>query len=553
MKIILTILSSLFWVCSMAQFPNTHSQSNGHTKEVFGGAINPQKGLINGRYADTAAANLDYVKDEPGVQIVVGDDIWLRNSTATKWILIATNIISIQNGLISGGVVTWSGTGLIFDVTAATYIKNGSVYVIPSGRVTLLPSDPDNPRIDLIVADTTTNTFSVVTGVASAVPITPQADLFSQIALTTGILLNAGDTIPSDLSSLIIYDENNAPPEWTVSNQLNVVYNKDDGTMPYTGVRDIAVSSYTGGISGLVFQGNAQTVEASKILKFRVKLTDTIPSSNSMVVILYDTSTSKVVSSTGTFKNGFGFRQDDVVDYQNVSIPFTSLGSFADTSFNRILFYFYGTNIAPFYIDRVELQDGIVNIPPQIDYSNKVDSMSKLGDSIYYWIKGVPVLVGSVGSGTGIDSTAYHSLIQAPDSSYYGIKDLQNRVDTIVVVAGDGSGTGGGGSAGVQSIVAGDNITVDNTDPSNPIVSATGGGGGSDSTTASNGLTLVGKDVQLGGTLTKSDTLNAGTNVLNINYSGGNSGVVISSPNGNGVNSVGGGIWWSIYWWCSGN
>lgn len=35
-----------------------------------------------------------------------------------------------------------------------------------------------------------------------------------------------------------------------------------------------------------------------------------------------------------------------------------------------------------------------------------------------------------------------------------------------------------GGSGGVQSIVAGANITVDNTDPANPVVSATGGGGG---------------------------------------------------------------------------
>lgn len=35
------------------------------------------------------------------------------------------------------------------------------------------------------------------------------------------------------------------------------------------------------------------------------------------------------------------------------------------------------------------------------------------------------------------------------------------------------------GNTTVQSIVAGTNVTVNNTDPSNPIVSATGGGGGS--------------------------------------------------------------------------
>ena len=55
-------------------------------------------------------------------------------------------------------------------------------------------------------------------------------------------------------------------------------------------------------------------------------------------------------------------------------------------------------------------------------------------------------------------------------------------------ITGDGTvgnpliAIGGGGGGGIESIVAGDNITIDNTDPLNPIVSASGGGspGGSD-------------------------------------------------------------------------
>jgi len=40
-----------------------------------------------------------------------------------------------------------------------------------------------------------------------------------------------------------------------------------------------------------------------------------------------------------------------------------------------------------------------------------------------------------------------------------------------------GAGSGGSGGGGIQSIVAGTNITVDNTDPLNPVISSTGGGG----------------------------------------------------------------------------
>lgn len=46
-------------------------------------------------------------------------------------------------------------------------------------------------------------------------------------------------------------------------------------------------------------------------------------------------------------------------------------------------------------------------------------------------------------------------------------------------------------SPGVQSVVAGTNVTVDNTDPKNPIVSATGGGGGGGAVDSVNGQTGV--------------------------------------------------------------
>lgn len=52
-------------------------------------------------------------------------------------------------------------------------------------------------------------------------------------------------------------------------------------------------------------------------------------------------------------------------------------------------------------------------------------------------------------------------------------------------------GVPGGGDSGIQSIVAGTNVTVDSTDPYNPIVSATGGGGGGGAVDSVNGQTGV--------------------------------------------------------------
>lgn len=67
-------------------------------------------------------------------------------------------------------------------------------------------------------------------------------------------------------------------------------------------------------------------------------------------------------------------------------------------------------------------------------------------------------------------------------------------------------GGGGGGSGGVQSVQPGTGIAVDNTDPANPIVSATGGGGGGNGTVQ---FVQVGK-LSPGATLTGAEIMGAG-------------------------------------------
>lgn len=57
------------------------------------------------------------------------------------------------------------------------------------------------------------------------------------------------------------------------------------------------------------------------------------------------------------------------------------------------------------------------------------------------------------------------------DSSSFGIKKLDGNVKHVVILA-DGLTGGSGSGTGIQSIQAGTNVTVDNTDPLNPIVSA---------------------------------------------------------------------------------
>lgn len=69
-----------------------------------------------------------------------------------------------------------------------------------------------------------------------------------------------------------------------------------------------------------------------------------------------------------------------------------------------------------------------------------------------------------------------------PDFSKNGGSGLNTVFTDGTTIIGNGLADNplravGGGGSGIQSIVAGTNITVDNTDPLNPIVSSTGGGG----------------------------------------------------------------------------
>ena len=83
-----------------------------------------------------------------------------------------------------------------------------------------------------------------------------------------------------------------------------------------------------------------------------------------------------------------------------------------------------------------------------------------------------------------IDQT-YDGLIKtndenAVDATLKGLQDgAGNNLPIEVSTSGvNFTGTVTGIDTGVQSVVAGTNVTVDNTDPANPIVSAAGGGGG---------------------------------------------------------------------------
>jgi len=104
--------------------------------------------------------------------------------------------------LLTGGA-SWSGTGMVFDLTVLTYQIAGVNYTSAATSVTLAVGDPSDPRFDAIVVDEF-GVVSVITGTPSSNPITPTIP--GEQVLVQYILVNAGAITP-DITDEWVYRE----------------------------------------------------------------------------------------------------------------------------------------------------------------------------------------------------------------------------------------------------------------------------------------------------------------------------------------------------------
>lgn len=107
--------------------------------------------------------------------------------------------------LLTGGA-SWSGTGMVFDVTALTYQIDGINYSSVATTVTLPVGDALNPRFDAIVVDEF-GVVSFISGIPSSNPVTP--NIPGNQVLVQYVLVNAGAIVPN-ITDQWVYRESQA-------------------------------------------------------------------------------------------------------------------------------------------------------------------------------------------------------------------------------------------------------------------------------------------------------------------------------------------------------
>jgi hypothetical protein len=306
------------------------------------------------------------------------------DTTTQQWYPITS--IQLRDGVISGGNVSWTGTGLQFYVSESVYMIGGVLYFGNDTTVTLSAADGTNPRQDVIGLNNIG--VYVLTGTPAADPAKPQVTPGFELELTS-ILVAAGATNPT-LTQEVIYDENT---EWTVTTS-NLTANADNTLFPYRLTKSIDIDAYAAstGRSLIFTKGSLVDMTQYSLLTLYVRLNSDYAADATINVqftrpsgIFTLASSSVVTISTGNYN----FVRTIDGAYQTIQIPlsaftFTSFG-FSPTQLNRLTLTFNGAADG-LYVDYINLQGGIT-IPSAgvTTFNNRGGNVTSIKDDYDQW------------------------------------------------------------------------------------------------------------------------------------------------------------------------
>lgn len=289
--------------------------------------------------------------------------------------------------LKSGGA-SWSGTGLVYDVTTLEYYFNGDK-LTASTQVTLDASDPIDNRLDAIVVDEA-GVVSVIKGDASASPISPSVD--ESHILVQYILVEAGSTQPT-IAKEDIYLEN---AEWTTSTYTTGAatgsIDFDNAVSPKQGVKCISANSDTRLGARFVRVTSFDPYQYT-MLSLWVRFTGSNVATNKSLNVRFENGAGALVANTINLFN-FGLQRNLLNVWQLVVIPITSFGTLP-TSVKGLKIIMTGGTVGQarqWDIDLISLTDNSV---PSINEQvfNVLKDGTLVGQSSSLNFKGSPVTV----------------------------------------------------------------------------------------------------------------------------------------------------------------
>lgn len=359
--------------------------------------------------------------------IVAGTNVSV-DSTDPANPIVSASFSQTGKYMISGGA-TWSGTGLVYDISTLTYFFNGNKTASPTS-ITLDASDPTNNRIDAIVVDES-GTITVITGTPSGSPESP-AIPDDQLQVTF-ILVEAATTEPTIASEEIYMDD--PTTDWTFSTYSTATpttgsINFAGTTSPKQGTECIEAS--TDLRLGARFV-RATSFDAYQYTMFQVwvRFTGTAVATNKSLNVRFENSAGTLVGNTINLFS-YGLQRTVLNDWQLVVVPITAFGALPATVKGLKVIMAGGTvGVARQWdLDYMILTNGSVpfaNVPTIAFYKDDVGIASQSGINL---IEGTGVTIDAVNNPTNnrVDYTINASGGSTLTDTYVGYGDSLNQI-----------------------------------------------------------------------------------------------------------------------------
>jgi hypothetical protein len=264
---------------------------------------------------------------------------------------VPSSAVATPNGLVSGGGVAWTGTGLVFTVSAASYVINGISYSSVQTDLTLGTADVTNPRIDVFAVNSS-GAAIVIAGTPAASPIAPSVDPATQLQLTF-IQVAANATTPSNVVVTTLYAENIEDTSSVSSN-----FNAASTSNPHAGTKDIeATTATTGNFVQLQKASGSRDLSTQNALIFYIRSKAAWGNNRSLTITFLNAGVQ--VGNAITFKDAsFGFTSSNTSSYQQIIIPIAQFGA-GSNAVTQLKFTVGGSGgTIGFYLDDISLQSG---------------------------------------------------------------------------------------------------------------------------------------------------------------------------------------------------
>lgn len=262
----------------------------------------------------------------------------------------------IQNGIISGGIVTWAKS-YTYECPETKYYINGILYTAPARTVAngnpIILNAPDATynRIDVFEVGMDSQ-IGVIQGMPSSTPEKPNISQ-NQIELSFA-LVETGTTQPSNISQGQIYlEDTGSPNEWVTTTNNNTTINLASTNSPIQGTKDIEATNSINS-DAVIFASSSPISGANySVLSFKIKpKTFSGKASFRKLQLFFD---SGVIVSINDGDFGLSFTNTTA---QLVTIPLTNFGLTNSSVLNRLTIQNVtkGGNTFGFSIDDVKLQ-----------------------------------------------------------------------------------------------------------------------------------------------------------------------------------------------------